>query len=322
MWLTAVNLIAVVGFIIRVSATEADCGEAPQTVLYWGQNGETDLAKHCSSDLRADVIVLAFLHQFGNGNVLASGNIGTQCVISNTGEPSGCQSLANAIKTCQTNGVKIFLSLGGAVGEYSLTSEEEALKIGQNLWDAYGNSDSETVPRPFGSVYVNGWDFNIERVAGNEHYPALVKQLRHNFADDNANQYYLSSAPQCPIPDINVSDLINSVSFDYLWVQFYNNPACSKTGEINYDEWVSQVATAESADAKIFLGVPAAPLAASDATYYFGPQDLASLVSKYNSSPSFGGVMMWSAAHSDNNVSGGCTYAQQVSKILKTGSPC
>ena len=77
------------------------------------------------------------------------------------------------------------------------------------------------------------------------------------------------------------------------------------------------MATAASADAKIFLGVPAAPLAATDATYYFDPQDLASLVSKHNGSSSFGGVMLWSAAHSDSNVRGGCTYAQQVSSILK-----
>jgi chitinase len=222
--------------------------------------------------------------------------------------------------------VKVILSLGGAVGAYSLGSQEEAETIGQNLWDAYGNTSGGTVPRPFNDAFVNGWDFDIESNSGNEYYQYLISQLRSNFASDPGNTYYITGAPQCPIPEPNMEGIITSAQFDYLWVQFYNNPGCSVGGSLNFDDWVSNIANTPSADAKIFIGVPASPLAAtgtsSGSQYYLTPGDLASLVGGYQSNFAFGGVMMWSAGFSDANVNNGCTYAQQAKSILTTGSTC
>ncbi|KAF2230207.1 glycoside hydrolase family 18 protein [Viridothelium virens] len=303
-----------------------------QVVVYWGQNGggtleNTDLAAYCNGTAGIDILVLAFLYNFGNGNDLANGIIGQTCYIAESGEPQDCEALASQIQTCQAAGVKIILSLGGAVGDYVLESQEEAETIGQNLWDAYGNSGNTSVPRPFGDVFVNGWDFDIEQNPnGNNYYQYLISTLRSNFASDPDNTYYITGAPQCPIPEPNMGVIVQNAQFDYLWIQFYNNPGCSVNGNINYDDWKTYTSGTPSANAKFFIGVPAAPDGATGtpngAQYYLTPTALATLVMKYDTDAAFGGVMMWSAGFSDSNVNNGCTYAQEAKRILQTGATC
>lgn len=135
--------------------------------------------------------VLAFLYQYGNGVTIPSGVIGQSCSIDTSGNPSNCGDLATAIATCKSNGVKVVLSLGGAVGAYSLSSQQEAETIGQNLWDAYGAGNG-TVPRPFGATTVDGWDFDIEASSGNQYYQYLIAKLRSNF---NGGNYVITGAP-------------------------------------------------------------------------------------------------------------------------------
>jgi chitinase len=36
----------------------------------------------------------------------------------------------------------------------------------------------------------------------------------------------LSAAPQCPYLDAHLDSAIQTDLFDYVWVQFYNNPQC------------------------------------------------------------------------------------------------
>ena len=126
-----------------------------QNVVYWGQNGggtveNNDLSAYCTSTSGIDIIVLAFLYEYGNGINIPSGTIGQSCFISTSGQGQNCDALASAITKCQSAGVKIILSLGGASGSYSLQSTSQAQAIGQYLWNAYGNSGSTSVQRPFG----------------------------------------------------------------------------------------------------------------------------------------------------------------------------
>ena len=311
-----------------------------QNVVYWGQNGggtieNNDLSSYCTSTSGINIIVLAFLYEYGNGNDIPSGTIGQSCFISTSGEGQDCDAVASSIATCQAAGVKVILSLGGASGSYSLSSQAEAEAIGQYVWESYGNSGNTTVQRPFGDTFVNGFDFDIEVNEGSQYYPYMISTLRSNFASDPDHTYYISGAPQCPIPEPNMGVIIGNATFDYLWIQFYNNnnysaDPCSLgfngNAPFNYDQWVSSLAGGPSADAKLFIGVPAAPLAANGApsgeTYYITPAELATLVGEYKSQSDFGGIMMWSAGFSDSNVNNGCTYAQEAHEILLTGSPC
>ncbi|KAK8912472.1 hypothetical protein H634G_06311 [Metarhizium anisopliae BRIP 53293] len=311
-----------------------------QNVVYWGQNGggtieNNDLAAYCQPNSGIDVLVLAFLYQFGNGGNIPSGTIGQSCYISTSGQGQNCEALTAAIHTCQSAGVKIILSLGGATSSYSLQTQAQAEQIGQYLWDSYGNSGNKTVQRPFGSNFVNGFDFDIEVNGGSsQYYQYMIAKLRANFASDKSNTYLITGAPQCPIPEPNMGVIISNSVFDHLYVQFYNNNnytvpcalGINGNAPFNYNNWTSFIADTPSAGAKIFIGVPASPLAStgtpSGAQYYAAPEQLAAIVGEYRSDAHFGGIMMWSAGFSDANVNNGCTYAQQAKSILVNGAPC
>lgn len=89
---------------------------------------------------------------------------------------------------------------------------------------------------------------NKNSLGYSQYYPSMIDTLRANFESDPDNTYYITGAPQCPIPEPNstwyfnialliwdlltIEDLIfkNTVGiiienavFDYLFVQFYNN---------------------------------------------------------------------------------------------------
>lgn len=302
-------------------------GSGAQNVVYWGQDATNkDLTTYCNSSAGIDILVLAFLYDYGDGAEIPYGSIGDNCVITAQVQGQQCEELASAITACQSKGVKVILSLGGAVGNYSLSSQQEAETIGENLWQAYGNTVNTSVARPFGNSFVNGWDFDIESNNGNEYYQYMISTLRSKFASDAANKYYITGAPQCPIPEPNMGEIISAAQFDYLWVQFYNNEGCSVDGPINFDDWKTYISNGSSSAAKIFIGVPASPDAATGSSaepnFYLAPTDLAKLVDEYSTDPVFGGTMMWSAGYSDSNVNNGCTYAQEAKHILETGSAC
>jgi chitinase len=316
-----------------------------QTVVYWGQNGpdsaeNDDLSTYCTATSGIDVLILAFLYEFGNGQNIPVGVIGESCSISTTGAGSLCDDLAAAITTCQDAGVTVLLSIGGASGAYSLQSQEEAETIGQYLWDSYANSGNTTVERPFGDAFVNGFDFDIEVNDGSsQYYQYMISTLRANFDSDPDNTYLITGAPQCPIPEPNMGIIIGNSTFDRLWVQWYNNnngldnntyESCSLgfdgNAPFNFVQWAEWLADTPSADALLYIGAPASTLA-SDGTsegeiYYITPAQLATLVAETEGNSSFGGVMLWDAGYSDDNVNDGCTYAQEAYSILLTGEVC
>lgn len=336
------SLLASLGLTSLAAASPLAARQAPgaQNVVYWGQNGggtieNNDLGSYCQSNSGIDVLVLAFLYQFGRDTTIPSGTIGQSCFISNAGQGQNCDSVTAAIAKCQSAGVKIILSLGGATSSYSLQSQAQAEQIGQYLWDSYGNSGNTTVQRPFGSNAVDGFDFDIEVNSGSsQYYRYMIAKLRQNFAKDSSKKYYITGAPQCPIPEPNMGEIISNSQFDYLFVQWYNNnnytvPCAlpiNGNAPFNYNNWTNFISTTPSKDAKIFIGVPASTLAANGspggATYYATPDQLATIVNEYKSDAHFGGIMMWSAGFSDSNVINGCTYAQEAKHILVSGGPC
>ncbi|GFP60580.1 endochitinase 2 [Trichoderma asperellum] len=298
-------------------------------VVYWGQNGggtieNNDLSAYCTATSDIDVIVLSSLWQWGNGATAMGGSFGQSCVVSSSGEPQNCDALTSAITTCKNVGVKIILSIGGAAAYSSFTTADAASAAGQYVWNA-----------PFGNNIVDGFDLDLEVNAGyNQNFVNFFNTLRSNFASDPNHEYVITGAPQCPIPEPNMGVIIQGVQFDYLWIQFYNNNnytvPCSLGinggAPFNYNNWTSFVATTPSKNAKLFVGVPAAPDGAnggpSGAVYYATPSQLAQIVSEVKGDSNFGGIMMWSAGFSDSNVNNGCNYAQEAKTILLTGSPC
>ncbi|PTB40379.1 carbohydrate-binding module family 1 protein [Trichoderma asperellum CBS 433.97] len=305
-----------------------------QNVVYWGQNGgnivENDnLAEYCASASGINIIVLAFLYNLSQETGILSGSFGQSCAITSSGYGQGCDNIASAIKTCQAAGIKIIISMGGWASSIILKSQSQAESIGQYLWDAYGNPNVKTVPRPFGNTLVDGFDFDIEHPDGAQYYQYLIAKLRTNFAKDLSHKYYITGAPQCSLPEPNMGEIIKHSEFDYLWIQFYNNDCALglDDGEhFNYYEWTSFLSTTPSRNASLFFGLPASSLASTGTStgskYYVTPEIVAQFINSSKSGHSFGGVMIWSAGFSDANINNECTYAQNIHHILLNGSAC
>ncbi|WRX11031.1 Glycoside hydrolase family 18 [Theobroma cacao] len=179
------------------------------------------------------------------------------------------------------------LSIGGGASDYSLSSADDARSVAVYLWNNFlgGNSNS----RPLGSAVLDGIDFDIER--GEPHYAALARRLTE--LSQVGKKVYLTAAPQCPFPDQWLNGALQTGLFDYVWVQFYNNPPCqfssSNPGAFkdSWNKWTSSI----KAD-KFFVGLPASHAAASSG--YVPSNDLRTqLLPFVKASAKYGGVMLW-----------------------------
>ncbi|XP_057526684.1 acidic endochitinase SE2 [Amaranthus tricolor] len=257
-----------------------------QIAIYWGQNGdEGTLSDTCNSG-NYGIIILAFLATFGNGQAPTL-NLAGHC------DPAtNCNTLSTDIKTCQQSGIKVLLSLGGGAGGYSLSSTDEANQLANYIWNNYLGGQSST--RPLGDAVLDGVDFDIE-TNDNRFWDDLARALSsHN---NGQKSVYLSAAPQCPFPDASLDNAINTGLFDYVWVQFYNNPPCQYDNSADnllsaWNQWTSVQA------GQVFLGLPASSDAASSG---FIPIDAltSQVLPTIKGSAKYGGVMLWSKAYDD-----------------------
>ncbi|KAI9098408.1 hypothetical protein K1719_025033 [Acacia pycnantha] len=270
-------------------------------VTYWGQNGnEGELQAACDTG-KYEIINIAFLNTFGNGQTPAI-NLAGHCDWS-TGVPD-CTGYDSQIAHCQSLTVKIFLSLGGASGSYTLSSAQDAKDVADYLWTYYLSGQS---PGPLGLVKLDGIDFDIEG-GTNLYWDVLLEDL---YSYKQQNNFYLSAAPQCPIPDYYLNTAITTGLFDYIWVQFYNNPPCEYTDDGDIQKLISswnQWTTTFTAT-KFYVGLPASPAANGSAGGYV-PIDVlnSEILPQVETSSKFGGLMLWSyyydkiSGYSDNIV--------------------
>ncbi|KAL5718807.1 chitinase [Ranunculus cassubicifolius] len=259
--------------------------------IYWGQNGnEGTLAATCATG-KYSYVNIAFLNVFGNGqtpqlNLAGHCNPATQ----------GCTVASTGIRSCQSQGIKVMLSLGGGRGTYSITSAADARQVADYLWNNFLGGSSTT--RPLGDAVLDGIDFDIES-GSTMNWDLLATYL--SAYSTPSRKVYLTAAPQCPFPDAHLGRALNTGLFDYVWVQFYNNPQChyasgSTTNLINsWNRWTSTIPAT-----MFFMGLPAAPGAAGSG--YLPPNVLISQVLPViKSSSKYGGVMLWNKYFDDIN---------------------
>ncbi|KAL6311613.1 hypothetical protein AAG906_027348 [Vitis piasezkii] len=146
----------------------------------------------------------------------------------------------------------------------------------------------------------------IRRCCTTQHGDELAKVLSEF---SGQRKVYLSAAPQCPFSDAWMGTAIATGLFDYVWVQFYNNPPCQYSGNAdNFIKSWNQWTTIEAG--QVFLGLPAAPAAAGSG--YIEPDVLVSQVlPSIKTSPKYGGVMLWSRYY-DNNYSAAINILSSV----------
>ncbi|KAJ4962375.1 hypothetical protein NE237_022314 [Protea cynaroides] len=252
--------------------------------IYWGQNGnEGTLNDTCASGLYSYVNI-AFLVTFGGGQTPVL-NLAGHC------DPTygTCAIFGSQIKYCQSLGIKVMLSLGGGAGNYNLTSKQDARNVSKYLWHNYLGGKSSS--RPLGNATLNGIDFDIE--TGTTEYWNYLAWYLFRYSKP-WKKVYLTAAPQCPFPDKYVGQALNTTLFDYVWVQFYNNPQCEYlSGNVTnlLNSW--KVWTTKVPARKIFIGLPASTDAAGSG---FIPADvlISEVLPVANASCKYGGVMLWS----------------------------
>nr|GME01789.1 acidic endochitinase-like [Ipomoea batatas] len=265
-------------------------GLGGEIAIYWGQNGpnisqaEGSLREACDTN-NYNIVNIAFLITFGHGTTPVL-NLAYHC-----DPPSnGCKFLSDEIRYCKSKGIKVLLSLGGGVGDYYLSSPDDAKIVAQYLWDNFLGGKS--LSRPLGDESLDGIDFDIES-GSNLYYDDLAKDLQQ-LGEEAGQKVYLSAAPQCPYPDYYLDKAIKTGLFDYVWVQFYNNPPCQYNGDATnlLNSWNNEWSTIPTG--KLFLGLPAAPEAAPSGGYILPDILTSEVLPKIKATPKYGGVMLWS----------------------------
>ncbi|CDO52345.1 hypothetical protein DV495_000926 [Geotrichum candidum] len=277
-------------------------------VLYWGQasaGSQESLGTYCEST-SADMYVLSFLAGFPESKLTIHGCAGTLA--------SSCPDLAADIKYCQSLGKKVLLSLGGAVGSYGFTSDQQAINYASTLWNSFGGGTS--TQRPFGDAVLDGFDLDIEN-GDPTGYAALTTALRKLYA---GGDYYIGAAPQCVYPDASLSTALANGYFDFVFVQFYNNK-CSIDGSFNWATWAkyaADYAASTNPNVKLYLGLPGSSSAASSG--YASISSIQSVLATIQSSKYFGGVMLWDASQAFSNVVNGVSFVSSLKALLTLGS--
>ncbi|KAL3714242.1 hypothetical protein ACJRO7_006215 [Eucalyptus globulus] len=257
--------------------------------IYWGQNGnEGTLTSTCATG-KYTYVNLAFLYKFGGGQT-------PQIDLAGHCTSGACTSISNDIRSCQNQGIKVMLSLGGGAGNYSLASQADARNVADYLWNNFLGGTSSS--RPLGDAVLDGIDFDIE-LGSTNYWDDLARYLSDY--SKQGKKVYLTAAPQCPYPDSHLGAALNTGLFDYVWVQFYNNPPCQySSGDISkltssWSNWVASINTE-----KLFLGLPASTEAAGSG--YVPPNVLTSqILPVIKMSAKYGGVMLWSKYYDDKN---------------------
>ncbi|KAI2777209.1 glycoside hydrolase family 18 protein [Daldinia loculata] len=312
-------------------------GASDNIAIYWGQNsaGATDagksqksLSEYCTR-AEVDIIPVAFVSSFNPIEV----------DLTNMADD---KNMAEEITTCQNAGKTILLSIGGAMFTSGPSSPQDAQSLADKIWAMFGppgNGDGGN--RPFGNAVVDGFDLDIEAPLPN--MAPFAARLRENIDKANAGgnrKFYLSAAPQCPFPDLNNQAMLQgdgAVAFDFVMVQFYNNPKCDirvfnglgsgsgsvstrdtndpmKTG-FNMAQWDEWARTSKNPNAKVFLGIPGGPTAVSpsEKASYKAPNSLGPIIAYSKQFSSFGGVMIWDMSQVWANPS----FLDAISKGIK-----
>jgi chitinase len=302
-----------------------DISRNDNVALYWGQNSAQDksldpqgppqqrLSAYCD-DSSVDIILLSFLvamHGPGGEPELNFSNQG--CDHSTT--PITCPTIEADIKYCQTRGVTIMLSIGGAASkEPGYADTSDAIEAGEKIWAMFG--PDQYIPgliRPFGSAVVDGFDLDFEHpVSHVVAFGTTLSDAGKNYTKKyGGKRFYMSAAPECPLPPPkpSVDATISNVPLDILFVQFYNNAPCDFRLRQNLQQWHD---FAFKQGMVFFAGLPASELAAKSG--YVPPDSFSTLTTEAKGLSSFRGAMLWDASQAWWNDN----YQRKMKKALQT----
>lgn len=201
---------------------------------------------------------------------------------------NNCKFIGPEITACQNLGIKVLISIGGANGQrQSLADAGDAKYLADYIYNNFlGGSASD---RLFGDAVLDGVDFDME--SRSSYLDDLARYLHEHSTPQR--KVYLSAAPQCPFPDANIGAALNTGLFDYVWIQFYNNPPCQYSGNsqnliASWNVWTSNINARY-----FFVGLPGSPQAAGSG-FATTTQICNEILPEIKKSEKYGGVMIWS----------------------------
>ncbi|KAH8728932.1 glycoside hydrolase superfamily [Phaeosphaeriaceae sp. PMI808] len=321
----------------------ASTASAANVAMYWGQgSNQLDLSEVCA-DPSIEIVNIAFVNGFPQkvGDYPAT-NFANACggdYYEHPTDPSqnnkllsNCPGIGPGIDLCHQNGKKVLLSLGGGYPtNYYLPDPQTAAYFAKFLVSAFGKPNpSWTGPRPFGSAYVDGFDLDLEADASEVPDPKYISANYAYFVNQLKSiqkSLLISSAPQCQVPDVRLSDAIKNAPFDYIFTQFYNTAECSaRTGydelkaggkAFTFDKWVTELKGSMNKGVKLYMGLAAGPDGLpTNKNDYLTPEEADTMITKYKSNSMFGGVMLWEATVSARNKVNCQTYSTWVKSSL------
>ncbi|XP_027155718.1 acidic endochitinase-like [Coffea eugenioides] len=264
--------------------------EAVRISTYWGQDAtEGSLKELCTEGtvryVKAPVqyVNIAFLRNIGGGR---TPELSLRHCNSTT-----CPLLSSEIELCQSLGIQVLISLAGAP---NLSSTAEAYEVASYIWDNFLGGSSSS--RPLGEAVLNGVDYHIH--SGKPDFLDDLARALSGYNTPENKQVYLAAGPECLLPDRWLDASIRTGLFDYVWVEFFDNPTCQYTPDNlialfqSWNEWASYPGVNA-----LFLGIPVSPEVAPDGGYI--PYEvLVSVVLPFvETYVNFGGIMLWPYRH-------------------------
>jgi chitinase len=345
------------GLSLAVLITSVSAAFSPSAknnvAVYWGQGPNQQRLLETCKNSAVDIVNIGFVNAFPDNSPGAypGTNFGNACGDEtytvngvSTLLKSSCPLIGSDIIECQnTYGKKIFLSFGGAYPQtYYIANDNSANSFADFVWGAFGPSTSAWTsagkPRPFGNAVVDGFDFDIESnmtsppkdSSGNSitdyksrGYATMINRLKNTqFPKDASKSYYISGAPQCPLPDEHLAGPIANAWFDMLFVQFYNNPSCSGRAAINYaagDSFLKWTQTpSKNSNVKIYFGLPASTSAVAPANVgdYLTQPEVKDIVTRFSPNAKWGGIMLWESTYARSNLVCGKDYTTWSKDIV------
>ncbi|KAG8533670.1 uncharacterized protein KY384_001411 [Bacidia gigantensis] len=286
--------------------------------VYWGAAEEAedvDLMQICHNPW-INIVNLAFITAYRGTKGLPTINLGAACSMNitrnGTVDPgidpgkakTACRKTASAIQTCQANNKKVMLSVGGEIGKAKIdfNSTKDATDAADYLWDLFGGGTGLGFnARPFGNITVDGFDVDTENKLP-QHYTEFVQALRSKMDAQRIKKYFISAAPQCPIPDQSIPlDAMHLM--DFVWVQFYNNPECllgsGANFTVSFHKWSADLSKNGTIKGpQLYIGAPACPVPKCSGSGYVEPAKLTTTVQAVKHAKNFGGIMLWEGSRS------------------------
>ena len=161
------KLVAAAGLISSVVAMphhtkRADKGKL---VIYWGaEDDSTTLDDVCNDDAYS-IVNLAFLDTFAGPGGYPQISIAGLWDSTQAQQDAGATGLkdgspiVDAIKSCQSQGKLVILSLGGWGAKVTLDSDDQAVDVANKIWNLFGGGTEDADLRPFGDIKLDGFDF-------------------------------------------------------------------------------------------------------------------------------------------------------------------